>query len=235
MSLGFLLDITKPRKEIWELIKKRKEKELLKETGKLHGHFCPFVSLGVKAAVDAINKQNFKHQGMEEVLAIVEVNNCFSDGIQYVTGCSFGNNSLIYKDLGKTAFMLTKRDQKGIRYVFDPNSKNEWIKKHPEYDELFEKVIKNRSGSKEDKKKYLKLSRKISFELIQLDAENFFKIEETEVEIPELAPIYKSIECEECGENVMASKTTEKEGKELCLDCADENYFELNGEGIQEK
>ena len=55
---------------------------------------------------------------MEEVVAIVECNNCFTDGIQVVTGCTFGNNALIYKDLGKTAVTVARRlDGAGVRLV----------------------------------------------------------------------------------------------------------------------
>ncbi|TDA26121.1 MAG: hypothetical protein DSO01_06175 [Archaeoglobi archaeon] len=39
----------------------------------------------------------------EEILAIVECNNCLTDGVQVATGCTLGNNSLIYLDLGKNA------------------------------------------------------------------------------------------------------------------------------------
>ena len=60
---------------------------------------------------------------MEELIAIVETNNCFSDGVQVVTGCTFGNNGLIYKDLGKTAVTVAKRDGTAIRIVLDPNMK----------------------------------------------------------------------------------------------------------------
>src|SRR5664280_2902492 len=51
-----------------------------------------------------------ENTGMEEVVAIVECNNCFTDGIQVVTGCTFGNNALIYKDLSKTAVTVARRE-----------------------------------------------------------------------------------------------------------------------------
>ncbi len=36
---------------------------------------------------------------MEDLAAIVEVNACFADGVQAVSGCTLGNNALIYRDI----------------------------------------------------------------------------------------------------------------------------------------
>ena len=63
-------------------------------TGALHGHFCPFLAIGVKAAARAVKELGISSTGMEEVVAIVETNNCFSDGVQFVTGCSLGTTLL---------------------------------------------------------------------------------------------------------------------------------------------
>jgi formylmethanofuran dehydrogenase subunit E len=68
---------------------------LLKKSGELHGHFCNYLSYGIIAGVYALKKLGVSHTGMEELIAITETNNCFSDGIQMVTGCTFGNNALI--------------------------------------------------------------------------------------------------------------------------------------------
>ena len=102
-------NIDNPRQEIEEAIAAKDLSKLLRMNGMLHGHFCPFSAIGVKAAVRAVRELEVRATGMEEVVAIVETNNCFSDGIQFVTGCSFGNNALIYRDYGKTAFTLARR------------------------------------------------------------------------------------------------------------------------------
>ena len=104
-----------PRQEIEEAIAAGDLSKLLRMNGMLHGHFCPFSAMGVKAAVRAVRELGVKSTGMEEVVAIVETNNCFSDGVQFVTGCSFGNNALIYRDYGKTAFTLAKRTGGAVR------------------------------------------------------------------------------------------------------------------------
>ena len=104
-----------PRIEIRNNIAKGNTDILLIKVAQMHSHFCPGLAMGVMAAVHAMKELQADSDGMENLMAITETNNCFSDGIQFVTGYSFGNNSLVYKDLGKTAFTLAGRDGDGIR------------------------------------------------------------------------------------------------------------------------
>lgn len=77
-----------------------------------------------------------KSTGMEEVIAIVETNNCFNDGTQVITGCSFGNNALIYKDVGKTEVTVAKRDGSDIRTALDSDFEDSCEEEYPEAYEL---------------------------------------------------------------------------------------------------
>ncbi len=115
---------------------------LLRQAEALHGHLCPFVSLGVKAGQYAMHRLNIGSTGMEEVVAIVECNNCFTDGIQVVTGCTFGNNALVFRDLGKTAVTVALRGSgKGLRLVVRPQYRDEMFARYPAAGPLFEKVL----------------------------------------------------------------------------------------------
>jgi len=104
-----------PREEIERLIRKGDLEALLRKAAEIHGHFCSYLACGVKAGYIAVKELGIESTGMEEVIAIVETNNCFSDGVQIITGCTFGNNGLIYKDFGKTAVTAAKRDGTAIR------------------------------------------------------------------------------------------------------------------------
>ncbi len=220
-----------PRKNIRRYIENKDVEKVLVESGKLHGHFCPNLSLGVKAGVYGLNKLNTDSKGMEEVISIIETNSCFSDGVQYSSGCSFGNNSLIYRDYGKTAVTIAKRNGKALRFKVK-NEANLIRDNYPKANDLFEKVIKERRGSDEEQKRLNKLWKKISFDLIKKDTEDLFKIDEVEPEIPDYAPIFEDEFCEECGEKVMAPKIVEKNQKKLCIPCAQKGYMELNGRGL---
>lgn len=220
------------REEIWDIIEKEKLDLLLDRAAVLHGHYCPGLAMGVKAAFKAIKEMDVEPEGMEDVLAVMETNNCASDGVQFVTGCTFGNNSLIFRDLGKTAFTLAKRDGKGVRLVAKPQAGEEWANKFPEYQELFDKVVTDRESSEEDEKRFSELAKKVSHHVVNLPTENLFKIEEVDIDIPEYAPIHESHICDNCEESVMATRTVEEDKKILCLECAEKDYRELTGFGI---
>ena len=94
-------ELASARQPIETMIRSGDLEGLLRQAEAIHGHLCPFVSLGVKAGQYAMKHLDTGSTGMEEVVAIVECNNCFTDGIQVVTGCTFGNNALIFRDLGQ--------------------------------------------------------------------------------------------------------------------------------------
>ncbi|MCK8817561.1 tRNA (N6-threonylcarbamoyladenosine(37)-N6)-methyltransferase TrmO [Natroniella sulfidigena] len=221
-----------PRAEIEQMIKKKDIEGILIKAGELHGHFCPFVSLGVKAGIYALDRLGIQSDGMEEVVAIIETNSCFSDGVQYATGCSFGNNALIYKDYGKTAVTITTREGRGIRLRFK-DEVGFLDKSYPEAKKLFEKVVVNRAGTAEDKEKLNQLWNEIAFEMIDQPVEELFHIEEDlEVELPEYAPIFENKFCAECGEKIMGPKAVSKEDGDYCISCAGESYLQLDGRGL---
>ena len=68
---------------------------LLYHAEALHGHFCNYLAYGVIGGAAAIRYLEVRNTGMEEVIDIVVTNSCFTDGVQIVTGCSFGNNALV--------------------------------------------------------------------------------------------------------------------------------------------
>ncbi|MFO7772380.1 MAG: FmdE family protein [Dehalococcoidia bacterium] len=186
-----------PRKHIWCLVKEKDHTELLARSAVLHGHYCPGLALGVNAASEAVRKINKRSSGMEDVIAVVETNNCLTDGVQFVTGCSFGNNSLVFRDLGKTALTLADRyNGKGFRFVPKLDAQEKWNEEFPEYQKLFEKVVKDRVSSEDDRKKFSRLGKEVSHYVVELPVEDLFRIEEVSIEIPDYAPIHESFTCD---------------------------------------
>ncbi|MGD2148734.1 MAG: FmdE family protein, partial [Anaerolineae bacterium] len=59
-----------PREPIEAMIREGDLEGLLKKAGELHGHFCPYVALGVRAGYTALTALGIEHNlGMEEVIA----------------------------------------------------------------------------------------------------------------------------------------------------------------------
>ena len=203
-----------------------------------HGHVCPFVALGIKASFVAMDRLGVGRLGFDEsvgesILAIVECNNCFTDGVQVATGCTLGNNCLIYIDLGKNAVTLVRRSSwEGVRVYIDTEKLRE--KYFPkEALDLFERIIARREGNKEDEKALSRIWEELGYKMLEIPDEEF-KIETVKVTPIERAPIFESIRCEFCGELAMATRTIHISGKPYCLKCAGKRYHAVIGRGIVE-
>ena len=220
-----------PRHAIEDAIKARDLLKLLTKAGELHGHFCPFLALGVKAAVQAVNELGISSTGMEEVIAIVETNNCFSDGVQFVTGCSFGNNALIYRDYGKTAFTLAKRNGEAVRVSVKDISRL-LEESEPEAQRLFQKVVIERKGTNGDQQRLRENWRRIGFNMLDIPDDELFDVKRTTTQVPAYSRIFASVKCSICEENVMEPRARVQNGQPVCIPCSGQEYNQLAGDGI---
>ena len=210
--------------------------DLLKKAREFHGHLCPYLVLGLRASIIAMknletSKTDIEETISEENLAIVEVNNCFADGVQVATGCTFGNNSLIYIDTGKNAITLVKRRSwEGVRVYIDAEKLRERYFSR-EVVELFEKVIIRREGNAKDINRIHKLWTELAYKMLEIP-ENEFKVERVRVKPLERAPIFKSVRCSRCGELVMETRVIYINGEPLCPVCAGAKFKAVIGRGI---
>ncbi|MFQ6117981.1 MAG: FmdE family protein [Candidatus Bipolaricaulia bacterium] len=206
---------------------------LLREAGALHGHLCNYLAYGVVAGYIAVRELGVKTTGMEEVIAIVETNNCFSDGVQMVTGCSFGNNALIYRDLGKTAVTVARRDGAAVRIALDPDFEDALQEEYPEAHRLWTKIVARREeATAEEQERMMRLFAEMSVRELSRPPDEMFRIERMEIAVPEYAPIFSSVRCSICGENVMETRARVRDGKPVCLGCAGGEIHVLDGRGI---
>jgi formylmethanofuran dehydrogenase subunit E len=221
-----------PRKLIVSDIRAGRTKKLLLAAAQIHGHFCPGLAMGVMMATRAMQIIRQNADGLEDLLAIVETNNCTADGIQFVTGCTFGNNALIFKDFGKTAFTLTRRDGKGIRISARAGGREYMHTALPLFSESYKKVVGAQDHSDEEIAGFKKLGIEKAFATLSLDFDKLFNIEEVVVEIPDYAPSHESFICAKCGEPTMETRAVELAEQKFCLPCAGKQGNSLNGKGI---
>lgn len=236
-----------PRSSLTSLIKNREMTPLLLETGKLHGHFCPGSALGVAATVYGLHGLADKlgtsvaslqsSGGMEELLAIIEINSCFADGVQFVSGCTLGNNGLIYRDLGKTAVSFCTRSGIGIRVAVKSSYSDVIENTDSQFYPLFKKCVVDHSRDPELLREFKQSARRVSFKLVETDPKNLFNLIETELSLPDYAPIRETLVCESCREPVMGGKLSEKiDGSStLCKACAHTVCRVLDGSGLGEE
>jgi len=221
-----------PRIEIRNDIYANRTDSLMNKAAALHGHYCPGLAMGIMASVRAMNMLEAESDGMEDLLAITEINSCFSDGVQFVTGCTFGNNALIYKDIGKTAFTLTKRDGKGIRIATKASGRDVIKQAFPDFQNLYQKVVAEQNHSPELMALYKKTSLERAFGTLSLNFDDLFTVKYVNVEIPIYAKIQDSTICSCCGESVMATRIEVINLKKLCYTCAKTPFNFLDGNGI---
>lgn len=228
-----------PRAAFKEAIQKRDAASCLIKTAEIHGHYCPGSALGVMASLyglSLLEKDSRESDGiMENLLAIIEVNACFADGVQAVSGCTLGNNSLIYRDLGKHAVTFVSRNEKeGVRVRLLPDFRTIINKEVPEFYPLMDKVIMKRKGTKDEEKLFREKGQEAAFAIITYPFEKLFAAERVIPVIPERAPITATMVCPECGEEVMETKTR-KRGlmRNMCFMCSGK-FQEVNGQGIVE-
>ena len=126
-----------PRGEFLQAIREKDMARCLVKTAEIHGHFCPGSALGVMASVHGLNLlglDSISSDGLEDLMAVVETNACFADGVQAVSGCTLGNNALVYRDLGRLAVTFAIRGKEtGVRIRVQPDFSSSVAKASPEF------------------------------------------------------------------------------------------------------
>jgi formylmethanofuran dehydrogenase subunit E len=180
-----------------------------------HGHFCPGIAIGVRAAELALREIG-PHAADEEVVAIVETDMCAVDAIQFMTGCTFGKGNLIHLDYGKNAFTFIRRsDGKAIRLVMRPQS---WGKSDDEQRDLLARIQSGESNL-EEHQSFQGLFQQRAQAILDLPLEMLFEVQTVEARIPAKARVRESIQCEDCGEMVMETRIRLLNGRKLCIPC----------------
>ncbi|MDQ7831132.1 MAG: FmdE family protein [Desulfovibrionaceae bacterium] len=188
-------------------------KEQLNAAVAFHGHECPGLTIGLRAAELCLRE--FGHNDQTPLLAVVETDMCGVDAIQALTGCTYGKGNLIHRDLGKMAFSFyRKTDGSSFRAVLRPES-------HGEAGNLARSLMKtvfSGQATEEQKRLSAEMREKYRQHLLSLDLAEVFTIGDAPP-MPRGASILDSLECEHCGESTMESRTRRFGGKTLCIPC----------------
>jgi formylmethanofuran dehydrogenase subunit E len=188
----------------------------IKETTAFHGHWCPGLAIGIRAAEWALKEMGKAPD--EEIVAVVETDMCGVDAIQYLTGCTFGKGNLIHKDYGKNAFTFYRRqDGKAMRLVLRPTI-------YGDTGPLMRKLqhrMQAEGLSKEEEKTWKETRAAISKRIMESDLGEVFEFKAPESAVPKKARIFASLTCESCGEPVMETRTRRFNDRVLCIPCFD--------------
>lgn len=164
-------------------------KKLWEKCVEFHGHKCPGLAIGFKAALGAIKELGLKFSEDEEVVCITENDACGVDAVQVIIGCTMGKGNLIYRGTGKMAFtFINRKDEKSVRFMLNQFQNHMDRKERQDF-------------------------------LLESDYKDIFKITYPQIEVPEKAREFRTIICKECGEGAPEHKIRLVDGDKLCLDC----------------
>ncbi len=182
-----------------------------------HGHDCPGLAIGYRAAKAGLGFLGEDRAEDEELVAIIETDACGSDAVQVLTGCTFGKGNLIYRDHGKNVYtLLDRKSGQGVRValqsgVMEPNERHR---------QLIEKMRKD-DATQEERREFWEIHRQKSLDILGKPLETLFKISSVNPQLPPRARMEPSQPCTCCGEPTMGTKLIEFQGKDLCRDCLD--------------
>jgi formylmethanofuran dehydrogenase subunit E len=193
-------------------------KEWLEIGQKFHGHKCPAMPNGLRVAEAAMNKLGVERTGDSFLHTIVELGDnhcatCFADGVQVITGCTFGKGNIEKTHKGKWGLtLIDKRTNRAVR-VSPLAEAMMQTKKTSFFKDYREKGVPPTQVPDEVVQPLIDKVMNAPAEMIMVVTEIF------EYNWNEPKHSYNSIVCEECGEMVIEEYTETKNGKKVCMDC----------------
>ena len=197
-----------------------KNDELYKVGLALHGHKCPAMPLGLRAGLAAMETLGVAHAPDGQLTALVEIDRnhcstCFADGVQVATGCTFGKGNI--RSLGYGKFALTLIDNKtgrSVRVVATPEA----MRRSQESE-----FITYRKRGVPASQVAEKLVEPLIDQVLAEDPHVLFNIGPIqEVKLPPMQPHdFNTFFCAECGEVTVERYARVKNGRIVCIPCAE--------------
>lgn len=187
----------------------------IEDTIQFHGHSCPGLSIGIRAA-ELARREFGRDNPDEDLVCVSETDMCGVDAVQFLTGCTYGKGNYLHRDYGKMAFNFYHRPSgKSFRCMLRPEVRGDL---QEELSTLHRKLAAG-EGNDQDRERCLELRDQMRGRLMEAELEDLFVISEPREPMPRGASILESLTCEACGEATMESRTRRFAGKTLCLPC----------------
>ena len=183
--------------------------EMLAQTAAMHKHLCPRQVLGVRMGLYAAEVLSLDApQKDKRIIAFVESDGCFADGVSAATGCTLGHRTMRLVDYGKVAatFVDSKTGRAvrlapkaGVRKLaaeVAPDASNRWKGQLDAYQKIAN--------------------------------EDLLEVREVEMNLDVQAIVGKPgnrVNCAKCGEEILNQREVLRDGEMLCLSCAGDSYW----------
>lgn len=185
---------------------------------KFHGHKCPAMPMGLRVGAAAMNKLGVERAKDGQLIALVEIGDnhcatCFADGVQMITGCTFGKGNIKKLHYGKWGVtLIDKKTKRAVRVTptaeaMKANKETSFFKDYREKGipaslvplEEVQPLVDRVMNAPEDK--LIKIG-----DIYQFD-------------LHEEPHTFDGIICDECGEMTVEKYSKEINGKKVCQPC----------------
>jgi formylmethanofuran dehydrogenase subunit E len=188
-----------------------KLQEMLAQTSALHKHLCPRQVLGVRMGLYAAELFPIElPQRDKRLLAFVETDGCFTDGVGVATGCSMGHRTMRLVDYGKVAVtFVDTHDGRAIRLSPMPDAR------------LLAAAVTPAAPSRW----HAQLE---AYQVLQ--NEELLSLQPVRLNLDLGAIVGKPgtrVNCSRCGEEILNQREMIKHGQIVCRSCAGESYWSL--------
>ena len=184
-----------------------------------HGHTCPGLALGYRAALIALEELRSDPSLDEELVAIVENDACGIDALQVVTGCTAGKGNLIFRDYGKHVYtLINRRNGNAVRVATKPSFSTASL--DPAFGDIRATAMSG-NATAEEVQRFEKHRDGVCHAILTVPYQDIFSVRHAEVPVPVPATIYKSVPCDCCGEMVSEHRVVINGGRTLCIPCSE--------------
>jgi len=165
-----------------------------------HGHACPGLAIGFRAALVGLDYLGVDRSRDEELVAIVENEACGVDAVQVLTGCTFGKGNLYLRDWGKQVFTFARRnDGRGVRVAVKYGATG---------------PAGRRPSQVSPEEREARIRR-----IKEMPVAELFDVREVQLALPKGASVFPTVQCSSCGEGVMEPRAALKDGQPVCPAC----------------
>ncbi len=213
--------------------KKIEAKDYFENAIALHGHKCPAMPMGLRVGAAAMNALGVERAKDSQLLAFVEIGTnhfgtCFSDGIQSITGCTFGKGNIRRLNYGKWALTLVdKKNNRSVRVsvkaeMMSANTQTDFFQKYRSKGipasqvspEIVDPLIQRVMNAPQDML--------VSVEKIM------------EYKVQEASNSFESFVCALCGEMTAEPYGRQLGDKKVCIPCRNHATGQIDGCGAGE-
>ena len=176
---------------------------------RLHNHICPRQILGLRMGICGATRLNLPiPQTNKRMLAFVETNGCFADGVAVATGCTLGHRTMYPVDYGKVAVtFVDSQTEQAFRIVPNPQSRSRALEFCPNERSRWHSYLEAYQVLNDDD---LLTTQSVTLNL------SLKRL---------ISQAGHRVACEICNEEILNEREVQRDGLVLCRACAGEVYY----------